>query len=222
MLFRSAKVTDNLGNGVSGVTISVAVSGGTTLAGGALSAQWTTDSTGVYTFTLASSSSNDATVKVSASATAVVSISGTISSLIISDGGVGYTTSPIVSIYSTIGYGASAYANVGASGTITSIDIVQSGIGYTFTSPPIVLIEPNPRVSETLSSPTYYGDFGIIVGIATTSIVGVATTGINFDLFIPLDSPFRNSLIVSSTKYISGISTNDYIVIKPLYFILMF
>jgi len=65
----TAKVTDNLGNGVSGVTISVAVSGGPTLAGGALSAQWTTDSTGVYTFTLASSSSNDATVKVSASAT---------------------------------------------------------------------------------------------------------------------------------------------------------
>lgn len=156
----------------------------------------------------------DVNPKVAAAATAVVSISGTISSLIISDGGVGYTTSPRVSIYSTVGTGASAYATVGSSGTITSISITQPGTGYTFTSPPIVLVEPNPRISESLTSPTYYGDFGVITGIATTSIVGVATTGINIDLFIPTDSVFRNSLIVSSTKTVSGIKTGDYIVIS--------
>jgi hypothetical protein len=156
----------------------------------------------------------DVNPKVAASSTAVVSISGTISSLIISEGGVGYTTSPKVSIYSTVGTGASAHATVGSSGTIIAITVTQPGTGYTSTSSPIVLIEANPKISESLSSPTYYGDFGVITGIATTSIVGVATTGIDIDLFIPTNSVFRNSLIVSPTKTVSGIKTGDYIVIS--------
>jgi hypothetical protein len=156
----------------------------------------------------------DINSKVAASATSIVSISGTISSFVISDGGVGYTTAPKVSIYSTVGSGSSAVAVVGAAGTIVSIDVVQAGSGYTFTSPPLVMIESNPRVSETLSSPTYYGDYGSIVGVGTTSIVGVAYTGLYFDLFVPLNSPLRNSDVVFSPITMSGISTNDFIVIN--------
>ena len=45
---------------------------------------------------------------------------------------------------------------------------------------------------ETISNVNYSGDFGIITGIATTSIVGVAKTGLIFDLLIESDSPLRN------------------------------
>ena len=62
----TAKVTDLLGNPVSGVTLSTSVSGGT-LAGGAVSAQWTTGSDGSYTALLAAVSA-DTSVSVSVSA----------------------------------------------------------------------------------------------------------------------------------------------------------
>jgi len=90
-----------------------------------------------------------------ASATAVVSASGTVSSVIVNNGGKGYRKSPSVSLASTIGYGASLVALVGTSGTtlgiITSITVVTPGIGYAITSPPTVLI----------GIPTGYSNLGL-------------------------------------------------------------
>jgi hypothetical protein len=56
---------------------------------------------------------------------------------------------------------------------------------------------------------SYEGDFGLIVGIGTTSIIGIADTCLTFDLFVPEDSYLRNIELNTgiSTEGISGIQT---------------
>ena len=158
---------------------------------------------------------------VSSSATAVVSTSGTISSIIISDNGSGYTTIPTVSIAGPIGFGTTTIQNTAralatiSGGVVTGIAITSAGIGYTFTHPPVVLIETPPTKYEIIDKISYEGDFGIITGVQTTS-VGVASTGIVFDLFIPTNSIIRDSSIVKvgiATTGISGIQTGYYFIV---------
>ena len=162
-----------------------------------------------------------------------MSYAGTISSIIISGGGVGYTTNPTVSIADTVGYGisilgttynitdnipvglgttATATASISIGGTVSSITVNNSGAGYTSSNPPQVLIEISKSIYETNTSSTYEGDFGLIVGIKTTS-VGVASTALIFDLYIPQDSYLRNSSITGVTT-VSGIQTGYYFVVN--------
>ena len=153
----------------------------------------------------------------SAAATAVVSSAGTISSITISDGGVGYSTNPSVSIASTVGIAitssrAQAIATI-SSGSVTAIAVTSPGFGYTTSNPPSVLIESPNIVKEQNSVVSYSGDSGIIVGFGTT------TTGSNklliFDLFIPTNSYLRNSTFVGAfTTTISEITTGDYFVVN--------
>jgi len=159
---------------------------------------------------------------VSTSATAVVSTSGTISSIVISDGGVGYTTTPTVSIAGPIGFGTTAAQNTAralatiSGGVVTGIAITSAGLGYTPSQPPAVLIESPSIKYEIIDKVSYQGDFGVITGIKTTS-VGVASTGIVFDFFIPKDSIIRDSSIVKvgiATTGISGIQTGYYFVVR--------
>jgi len=156
---------------------------------------------------------------VSAAATAIVSLSGTVSSIDISDGGVGYTTSPIVSIGNPIGIGITGIAKGTATivnGSVTSVALSTGGFGYDSAHPPMVLIESPQSKYEIISNISYSGDFGIITGIKTTS-VGVASTGIVFDFFIPQNSPLRDGKTVttgSATTGISGIQTGYYFVIN--------
>lgn len=152
---------------------------------------------------------------VSASATAIVSLAGTISSIVIDNGGVGYTTNPIITLSNPIGVGSTGVATAVASissGIVTSITIVNPGYGYTNTNPPVVLIEPPTANVEKITDVNYSGDFGIISGIKTTS-VGLASTGLILDLFIPENSfirdPSINSVGIASTG-ISGIQTGYY------------
>jgi len=149
--------------------------------------------------------------KVAAAATAIVSTAGTISSLVISDGGVGYTISPSVTIENPVGLGTTQRASVSASitsGIVTSIVITSPGTGYTYIDPPLVLIEFPAFTFEDNTVSSYEGDFGIITGISTTS-VGVASTGIVFDFVISKNSFLRNSSITGLTT-ISGIQTGYY------------
>ena len=161
---------------------------------------------------------------VAASATAVVSASGTITSIIISDGGVGYTTSPSIIIQNPVGFGTTigigvtsvVSSSISIGGTVSFVNIINSGFGYSQKTPPIVIIEPPTLTYEDITNATYEGDFGIVVGIATTSIVGTAQTGIIFDLFVPSSSYIRNPSInvgVSSTST-SGIQTGYLFVIN--------
>ena len=153
--------------------------------------------------------------KVAASATAVVSAAGTISRVVISDGGVGYTTSPSVTIQNPVGLGttqrAQTTSTISVGGTVSSIRVTSPGTGYSQTSPPNVLIELPLFNIETNTVNSYEGDFGIITGIATTS-VGVASTGIVFDFLIPNNSFLRNSAISGITT-VSAIQSGYYFVV---------
>ena len=150
---------------------------------------------------------------VSAAATAVVSAAGTISSIVISDGGVGYTTAPTVTISNPVGLGttqrADATSTISVGGTVSSITVTSPGFGYTSTNPPYVLIESPSPVTEEILDVVYSGDFGIISGISTTS-VGVASTGIVFDFVIPENSFLRDSSIVGTAITVSEIQTGYY------------
>ena len=149
---------------------------------------------------------------VSAAATALVSIAGTISSIIINDGGLGYITNPTVSIGGTT---ATAIASV-SSGIVTSITVINPGFGYTFTNPPQVLIESPTLKYEVIDDVLYDGDFGQVVAISTTS-VGVASTGLVLDFLVPPES-FLKDLSVNSvgiaTTGISGIQTGYYFTLR--------
>lgn len=156
---------------------------------------------------------------VAAAATAVVSVAGTISSIIISDGGVGYSTNPTVIIENPIGLGttqrATATSIISVGGTVSSITVSSPGTGYTTTNPPSVLIESPTVTREVINNVLYEGDFGIITGVGTTS-VGVAVTGIVFDLFIPENSFLRDLNINSvgiATTGVSGIGSEYYFVV---------
>jgi hypothetical protein len=158
--------------------------------------------------------------KVGASATAVVSIAGTITSIVINDGGVGYTTTPTVSISQPIGFGITAAQNTAVAsatvsgGVVTGITVTFGGGGYISTTPPQVLIESPGIIKETNTVTSYAGDSGVIVGFGTTA------TGIIFDLFIPMDSYLRTTSLaypsgvyVGTAVTISSIGTGDYFLI---------
>ena len=163
----------------------------------------------------------DRTTKTGVAATAVVSAAGTISSVVISNGGSGYTASPHVSIGVTAGIGtihagigttsanATAVATVSGVGTISAISVVNAGSGYTHTNPPLVLVEPESVTQDTLTSIKYEGDFGHIVGIGTSTVAGIGTA-LQFDLFIPQDSVLRDASVVGSAITVSGIASGYY------------
>jgi hypothetical protein len=151
--------------------------------------------------------------KVGASATAVVSIAGTVTSIAISDGGVGYTTTPTVSISQPIGFGTTAAQNTASAiatisgGVVTGIAVTLGGGGYISTTPPQVLIQSPSMTKETNTVTSYAGDSGIIVGFGTTA------SGITFDFFIPTNSYLRDTSVVGSALTVSGIGTGDYFLI---------
>jgi len=150
----------------------------------------------------------------SATATAVVSSAGTVSSIVITDGGFGYTEAPSVVVQSPVGIASTTTTCVSyiSSGIVTSIIVTGVTTGYSQENPPLVLIEPPIIKIESTKVLSYGGDFGVITGIATTS-VGVASTGIIFDFMIPINSPLRNSKITGLTT-VSQIKTDYYFVVS--------
>ena len=146
--------------------------------------------------------------KVGASATAVVSGFGTISSVVISDGGVGYSTATV-----SFGYTSASRAfgtvTISAGGTVTGVAITSPGVGYTYTSVPTVLISPPGHTEEACNVDSYAGDNGIVVGFGTT-----AGPKLIFDIHVPYDSFLRNSVVAGTAVTITSIQANDYFMIK--------
>jgi hypothetical protein len=149
-------------------------------------------------------------------ATAIVSIAGTVSEVSIVDIGKGYFTNPILTFSNPPGftteYRAQATATV-SNGSISSITIVSPGSNYSRIEPPQVLISNPLNKFENVTASSISGDFGIITGVST-AIVGVATSALSFNLFIPTDSPLRNSSITGTSTTVSGIQTGYYFVVK--------
>ena len=163
----------------------------------------------------------DRTSKTGVAATAIVSVTGGISTVSISDGGSGYTVAPHVSIGITAGIGtvhagigttttnATAVATVSGVGTISAITITNAGAGYTNTNPPVVMVEREIANQDKLSNIKYDGDFGEIVGIGTSTVAGIGTA-LQFDLFIPKDSVLRDTSVMPSAVTVSGIQSGYY------------
>lgn len=155
--------------------------------------------------------------KVGASATAVVSIAGTVTSIVINDGGVGYTTAPTVSISQPIGFGTTTAQNTAVAsaivsgGVVTGIAVTFSGGGYISTIPPQVLIESPGIIKETNTVTSYVGDSGVIVGFGTTTVSSIDK--IIFDLHIPTNSYLRDTSVVGTALTLSGIGTGDYFLV---------
>lgn len=144
---------------------------------------------------------------VGASGTSIVSTAGTVTSISITNAGLGYTVAPTVTIGSTLGVTtiATATATI-TSGVVNSVTITDGG-GY-YSEPPVVIFEQPKITKESINVSSYEGDYGTIVGFGTTT-VGSETRMI-FDLFIDQGSFLRDTNIVGSAITVSGISTGDF------------
>jgi hypothetical protein len=156
----------------------------------------------------------DQSEKVSAAATAVISGVGSVTSVSITNSGIGYTQAPIITFESPVGLGTTSRAEATATisgGKVTTITVTNTGTGYT--QAPTVLIESPSNIIERIDNVSYTGDFGIISGIKTTSI-GIASTGVVFDLYIPENSFLRDTTIVGTAITLSGIQNGYYFVVS--------
>ena len=129
----------------------------------------------------------------------------------------GYTGTPDVSIEQPVGFGTTQRATATAamdSDVLESINIDSVGSGYTTASPPAVLIGA-PQASsavEKVTSVTYSGDFGTVVGFGTTTVGG--RNRMIFDVHIPLNSPLRDTTIVGTAVTLSSLTVNDFFIVN--------
>ena len=152
---------------------------------------------------------------VSAAGTAIVSTAGTVSSINVTSGGSGYDFIPTVTIAAPSGITTSQAIGVATvtGGVVTGVTI--TGMGTDYNTPPLVMIQP-PKISkEEISITDYKGDYGIIVGLGSTSVG--SQKQLFFDTFIPVDSFMRNSSLVGTGITISGVTAGDHIVIKDTF-----
>ena len=157
---------------------------------------------------------------VGASLTAIVSAAGTISSLDIVSGGIGYTVAPSIAIGipttgildkdsegNIIGIGTTALATstIDSNGTITSTLITNPGLGYTLTTPPQVLVLSPLVNSEIITNiGVATGISGIVTGINTTTGNGTALA-LEFHLYKdPVDNYKYSDLAINYPIYISN------------------
>ena len=68
------------------------------------------------------------------------------------------------------------------------------------------MIEAQDQTQETVSSVKYEGDFGDIVGIATTAVAGIGAA-LQLDLYVPDTSILRDTSVMSSAISVSGIQS---------------
>ena len=70
--------------------------------------------------------------------------------------------------------------------------------------PPPVLVAPPKRFKEECAFVTYTGDYGMIVGVGTTTIGAGTSLGLALDMYIPMDSEIRRSLGITLTEIAPG------------------
>ena len=158
---------------------------------------------------------------VAAALTANVSIAGTISSLSIVSGGIGYTGSttsvsigiPTTGIGTTANPTATATATI-TNGSITATTITAQGFEYNSTNPPKVLTPFPSFKDETISSiDVVQGFTGIVTGIGTTAGVGSATLALKIHLDSVAGNWTGNTLlagypiVISNTQVGTGVTT---------------
>ncbi len=137
-----------------------------------------------------------------ASATASVSVGGTINAIILNGAGSGYRTSPSINIASTVGSGASITSTIGVGGTISNVSITNGGIGYTSTSPIYVNIDL-PLGYSNLGIAYTNGSIGSGINAKVSVQVGSGSSIIQFNL----DDP-GTAYKVGDVLKVVGLTTN--------------
>jgi hypothetical protein len=115
----------------------------------------------------------------------------------VKEGGKDYKTGDILFIdtFDNVGLGTSARGfRLSSPVRFTVADI----------KPPQVLIAPPVRYHEECQFVTYQGDYGLVVGVGTTTIGAGTSIGVALDLFIPMDSEIRRSLDIPLTQIQPG------------------
>jgi hypothetical protein len=141
-------------------------------------------------------------INVGASATAIISSSGTVSSFDITNAGSGYANATVkVSAPPVIGVGIGTTATASATitnGSVTAISITNPGLGYSAFTPPQVIIDLPPFKNEKITSITNVEGFtGIVTGISTTTVSGQSA----LKFFFRADKA-ANSLLVGYPVFI--------------------
>ena len=121
-----------------------------------------------------------------------------VASIVITEGGKDYQVGDKLFV--------DTYDNVGLA-TTTRGFALSSPIKFTVANiaPPQVLIAPPRRRSEECSFVTYEGDYGLVVGVGTTTVGAGTSLGVVFDLYIPMDSEIRRGAGIT----LPGITTGD-------------
>ncbi len=156
--------------------------------------------------------------RIGAIGTCLVTTSGIVTSVDVTDGGSGYTSAPSV-IFGNTGLGTTAVGRsfINAVGVVTGIEITNSGTDYLQTDPPSCLIAPPLAVLESDTVASYVGDSGHIVGFGTEGGAADVDKSLIFDIHIPYDSWLRNTSLVGTAITLSSINVGDYFVIKKTY-----
>ncbi|WJZ47963.1 baseplate wedge initiator [Synechococcus phage DSL-LC03] len=105
---------------------------------------------------------------------------------------------------------ASVTANISVGGTVTSVTVTDPGFGYDPNVPAIVLTSPAITTYEQFDNIKVIGDYGTIVGIAT-SAVGISTTTPMVIFEFDSDEVLNDANFNNVER--SGIGTGDYFVI---------
>ena len=152
------------------------------------------------------------TINVGASATAIVSAAGTITSIDITNAGSGYNSatvkisSPLVGVATfiqsdgTVGVATTATATATiTNGAISAINVTNAGFGYSNITPPQVIIDlPKFETEKITSISNVEGFTGIITGISTVTNSGQSA----LKFFFTADKE-ANSLLVNYPVFIS-------------------
>jgi hypothetical protein len=124
---------------------------------------------GQFEFALVTSSNANFT----ATATATNPVSGFITTIIVTSGGSGYTSVPVVTITGGGGSGAAATATI-SNGVVTAININPGGNGSGYTSVPTVIIAPPP--AQYIYTTYWSNDGTSSAGSEPTASVAVGVT----------------------------------------------
>lgn len=105
---------------------------------------------------------------------------------------------------------ATATTNISVGGTVTSVTVTDPGFGYNPNVPAIVLASPATTTYEQFDNIKVAGDYGGVVGIAT-SATGISTSSPMIIFQFDSSNVLNTSNFDNITK--SGIGTGDYFVI---------
>ena len=174
-------------------------------------------------------------INVGASATAIVSAAGSVTSYDITGAGSGYSIAPTVKIsaprtgivtflqpdgsvgtYST----ATASTTIDANGTVSAITVIDKGLGYSSSNPPQVIIEsPSYQTEKITRLSNVQGYTGIITGITQVTRTG-GGPALRFDFHAVTqnnDSEFQNAaanqlqvgypVLIKDTKVGNGLTS---------------